>query len=127
MTDTDDDDEGTLFGVDELVEDAHRAGPAEAGLRAALERARTDGIVTVLDAGAIGAALLAARALDRADRLPSKTAVYAIAQSLTPYRELLHALRLPAAIAPGGVPLPTADVDGSGVPSWLSDEFGTPS
>jgi hypothetical protein len=119
-------DEGALFGVDELRE-AKRAGPAEAGLHKALVRAVADGIVTDLDAAAVGAALLGARALDRADFLPDKSAVYAIFQGLTPYRELLHALRLPAAIAPGGVPLPTGDGDASGVPSWLSDEFGTPS
>ena len=120
-------DEGALFGVDELHVDKRRAGRAEAGLMHALERAVEDGIVTDLDAGAVGAALIAARALDRAEGLPDKTAVYAIAQSLTPYREMLHALRLPTAIAPGGVPLPTTTDSQTGVPSWLSDEFGTPS
>jgi hypothetical protein len=118
--------DGALFDVDELHVDVTKAGQAEAGLAHALKHAADEGIVTDLDAGAVGAALVAARALDRADRLPDKSAVYAIAQSLTPYRELLHALRLPTAIAPGGVPLPTAAEGSPTVPTWLSDQFGTP-
>jgi hypothetical protein len=115
-----------LFGVDELAVAVHTVGRAEAGLVHALAQAEAEGIVTGLDAGAVGAALIAARSLDRAERLPDKSAVYAIAQSLTPYRELLHALRLPAAIAPGGVPLPSTTETKAGGPDWLHDLAGRP-
>jgi len=119
-------DDGVLFGVAELSTDTARMGRAEAGLVRALEQAEREGIITGLDGGGVGAALIAARKLDRADVSTASNAGYLVAQLMTPYREMLHALRLPAAIAPGGVPLPKPAESGDGRPSWLRDEFGKP-
>jgi hypothetical protein len=90
------DDGGALFELPELAVDA-RAGRCEAALHRALAAGIEDGTVVDVDAGLAAAALVAARALDRADRMDKPA--YAVAALLTPYREALHALRLPAAIA----------------------------
>lgn len=116
--------QGGLFEVREL-KPLPNARRAEAGLMAALEAAAADGVAVQLDAGLIGAALIAARALDRAEALPDKTAVYAVAQLLPPYQRALHGLRLPAEVAPVGTPrLPEPAGEDSGPPSWLRDSFG---
>src|SRR5205085_2749628 len=92
-----------LFDVPELkaLPNARRA---EAGLMKALQAAAADGSILELDAGLVSAALVAARALDRAEALADKSAVYAVAQLLPPYQKALHGLRLPAEVAPVGAP-----------------------
>jgi hypothetical protein len=120
---TTDDQSVTLFDVEELSVDLRRVGRAEAGLARALRQAVDDGVLVELDGGMIGAALIGARALDRAEALPDKSAVYAIAQCLPPYQKALHALRLPAEVAPVAAPsLPSSGSDDA--PDWLRD-FGT--
>lgn len=116
-------DEGALFEVPELVLDERRAGRCEAALHRSLTVAAGDGTVVDVDAGLAAAALVAARALDRAERMDKPA--YAVAALLTPYREALHALRLPAAIAPSTAALPStaAPVDLS---QLLGDAFGNP-
>lgn len=112
-----------LFGVAELAA-LPNARRTEAGLLAALRKAQTEGIVTETDAGLIGAALVAARALDRAEALADKTAVYAIAQLLPPFQRICHGLRLPLEVAPvSDKPGPAAP---AGVPSSWLDDLGTP-
>jgi hypothetical protein len=113
-----------LFDVEELAVPA-RAGRAEAGLGAALKAAADAELILDVDAGLVAAALIAARALDRAEAMPDKSAVYAVAQLLPPYQKALHALRLPAEAAPvaGRVPAGPA-TEGAGGPSWLGDTFG---
>lgn len=116
--------QGGLFDVAEL-KPLPNARRAEAGLMAALEKAAEDGSVLELDAGLVAAALIAARTLDRAEALPDKTAVYAVAQLLPPYQKALHGLRLPAEVAPVGTPrLPEPADQGDGRPSWMDDSFG---
>jgi hypothetical protein len=115
-------DDGALFDVPELRLE-QRAGRAERALHAAAAAGERDGTLLPTDAALLAAALFAARALDEADRVGGIKGGYLIAQSLTGYREALHALRLPTAIAPGAVPLPTGKQ--SGTPSWVSDTFGT--
>lgn len=118
-------DQGGLFEVPELAA-LPNAGRAEAGLMRALEAAARDKLVRDVDAGLVAGALVAARALDRAEALPDKTAVYAIAQVLPQFQKALHGLGLPLEPAPvGGSRLPDADAAGSGTPDWLRDEFGT--
>jgi hypothetical protein len=115
--------QGALFGVPELAPvDPRRGGAAEAGLRRAIDGA--DHLIDE-DAGLIGAALIAARALDAADRMPDAKRGYLIAQLMRPYQDALAGLRLPAAVEPAGgprgVPQPGAPVD---VASLLGDAFG---
>jgi hypothetical protein len=117
-------DDGALFGVSELHVDVGRVGRAEAGLARALEAAREAGTIVAEDAGLIGGALIAARALDKAERMDKPA--YAVAALLTPYREALHALRLPAAIAPAPVRAPEPGNSQDGPPEWFRDAFGTP-
>lgn len=110
-----------LFGLTELSPSpAARPGGCEVALHRALAAGVADGTVLEVDAGLAAAALVAARALDQADRM-SKPA-YAVAALLTPYRETLHALRLPAAIVPGGPALPQPGP--AETPEWLRDAFG---
>lgn len=110
-----------LFDVDELAA-SPRAGRTEAGLHKALEAAARDGVVVDLDGGLVAAALVAARALDRAEALPDKSAVYAVAQLLPPFQKALHGLRLPQELAPGMAGrLPDPTPAGDGAPSWLGD------
>ena len=115
------DDGGALFELPELVLDERKAGRCEVALHRALSAGIDAGTVVDIDAGLAAAALVAARALDRAERMDKPA--YAVAALLTPYREALHALRLPAAITPGGAPLPATDGQ-PGVPDWLRDAFG---
>ena len=120
-----------LFDVAEVV--AHprpgEVGRCERALVVALQAGAESGQLRKEDLGMIGGALIAARALDDAERWAGSKGggPYAVAAVLTPYREVLQALRLPAATAPeegGGPPVPP---DGQGgTPSWLSDHFGTP-
>lgn len=113
-----------LFDVPELTA-LPNAGRAEAGLMLALREAAQAALVQGVDGGLVAGALIAARALDRAEALPDKSAVYAVAQLLPPYQKALHGLGIPLERAPAGgpaVPVPTPE--GSGPPSWLSDEFG---
>lgn len=118
---TGDEDGGALFDLPELTVD-RRAGRCEVSLHHALAAGIADGTVVGVDAGLAAAALVAARALDRADRMDK--AAYAVAALLTPYREALHALRLPAAIGPAPAALPTPEGQ-SGAPDWLRDAFGS--
>lgn len=116
--------QGGLFDVPELA-GLPNARRAEAGLLRALEAAARDGVVTDLDAGMVGAALVGARTLDRAEGLPDKSAVYAVAQALPPYLKALQALRLPPELAPVAAPkLPEPPEETGGRPSWLDDAFG---
>lgn len=116
--------QGGLFGVTELAP-LRNAGRAEAGLGAALAAAAAEGVILQLDGGLVAAALVAARALDRAEALPDKSAVYAVAQLLPPFQKALHGLRLPAEVAPVATPrTPEPAPDASDRPSWLGDAFG---
>jgi hypothetical protein len=117
-------DQAGLFEVDELAA-LPNAGRAEAGLVAALRSAEAARIVGPADAALAAAALVTARALDRAEALPDKTAVYAIAQLLPPFQKALHGLRLPAEVTPvqEGPAVGPAD-EGAGVASWLGDALG---
>lgn len=113
-----------LFDVPELTA-LPNAGRAEAGLMLALREAAQAALVQGVDGGLVAGALIAARALDRAEALPDKSAVYAVAQLLPPYQKALHGLGIPLERSPAGgpaVPVPTPE--GSGPPSWLRDEFG---
>lgn len=112
-----------LFDVPELAIDVGRVGRVEAGLARALAAASNAGTIMAEDAGLIGAALVAARALDVAER--SAKPAYAVAALLAPYRECLHALRLPAAIAPAP-PAPAGPKSSGEAPEWFHDAFGTP-
>lgn len=112
-----------LFDVEEL-KPLPNARRAEAGLMFALEEAAGAGRLDTTTAGLVGGALIAARALDRAEALPEKTAVYAVAQLLPPFQRALEGLGLTVDQArPAGDTTPPA----AGAPSWVSDEFGTPS
>jgi hypothetical protein len=115
--------DGALFARDEVP--AGGVGPAEAALEVAVRAGEAAGTLVAEDAALVAAARHAARAMDWTMRTPSQKAIYAIAQSLTAYRETLHALRLPAAIAPAPVKPPAPADDGpKGDP--LRDLFGTP-
>jgi hypothetical protein len=113
-----------LFAADDVAALRHRPGVVEAGLTAAVEAAVAAGTLVAEDRGMIGAAMVAARKLDAADRMADKAGGYLVAQLLTPYRETLQALRLPAALAPVTAPPPTG---GQTDPAdWLRDAFGAP-
>lgn len=114
--------DGALFGVPELEVDTAKVGRVEAGLARSIDAGEKAGTLVPEDAGLIGAALVAARALDVAER--SSKPAYAVAALLTPYRECLAALRLPAAIAPAA-PRPPAG-GAPDTPDSLRDLFGTP-
>jgi hypothetical protein len=117
---------GSLFEVAELVEAApERMGQAEAGLWRAIRAGDEAGTLLPEDAGMIGAALVSARALDHADRNPNSKTGYLIAALTSPHREVLQALRLPAALAPSDPRAPKSSQ--SDEPDWLRDAFGTPS
>ena len=113
-----------LFDVDELVELDERSGRVERALAAAIAAGQKAGTLVDEDLGLIGSALAGAKALDRAERLPPHRSVYAIAQLLTPYRETLSALRLPAAVQPADGPRPPAAGGELGA-DLLRDLFGT--
>ncbi len=115
-------DDGALFGREEVP--VGGVGPAEAALNVAVAAGEKAGTLVAEDAALVAAARHAARAMDWAMRSPSPKAIYSIAQSLTAYRETLHALRLPAAIAPAPVKPPAAPAQPEGDP--LRDLFGTP-
>jgi hypothetical protein len=113
-----------LFGVAELAP-MPNARRVEAGLHRALAEALEARIIGPADAALAAAALATARALDRAEALPDKTAVYAIAQLLPPFQRALHGLRLPAELTPATVPAaePPAG-EGADAGDWLSDQLG---
>lgn len=115
-----------LFDVDELAPDPARMGRVEAALHRSLAAAEASGKLLPEDAGLAAAALVAARALDQveANANGSKTA-YAVQAVLSPYRECLHALRLPTAFAPASA-APVATGPSSGTPNWLHDLAGAP-
>lgn len=118
-------DQPGLFDVPELTA-LPNAGRAEAGLVRALREAADAAIIGPADAALAAGALVMARALDRAEAMPDKSAVYALAQAFPPYQKALHGLRLPAELAPAAVPPtgPDPTPSGLGVPDWLSDELG---
>lgn len=123
------DESGALFDVPELAADPARLGRVEAAVYAALRAGADAGTVLPEDAGLAAGALVAARALDVADRMMSnptqaKAAGYLVAQLLTPYREALHALRLPAELTPASPPAPNAGNGQDELASWLGDAFG---
>lgn len=102
-------------------------GRVETGLLAAIEAGRRAGTLVAEDLGLVGAALVGARGLDAAERgKPGqwRPEPYAIAALLTPYREALAALRLPAAVEPAEQPRPSAGTPADAA-SLLGDIFGT--
>jgi len=113
-----------LFSEEEIP--AGGVGPAEAALIVAAKAGHAAGTLVEEDEALLAAARHAARAMDWTMRSPSPKAIYAVAQSLTAYRECLHALRLPAAIAPAPAKLPEAKPATKDAGDWLSDHFGTP-
>ena len=113
-----------LFGVEELRFDPERRGRAEAGLMAAVAAAETAGKLIPEDAGMIGAALVAARALDQAEKFSGPKTPYAIQAAMPSLIEALYALRLPVKAAP--VPAPSAGISQTDPADWLGDAFGTP-
>jgi hypothetical protein len=121
-------DDGALFGREEVP--VGGIGPAEAALNVAVQAGEAAGTLVAEDAALVAAARHAARAMDWTMRTPSPKAIYAVAQSLTAYRETLHALRLPTAIAitasalRGGKPAGEEPDEPKGDP--LRDLFGTP-
>jgi hypothetical protein len=118
-------DDAGLFDVPELRLDAGRRGRVEAGLMRALEAADAAGKLIPEDGGMIGAALVAARALDHAEQFASAKTAYAIQAAMPSYMEALHALRLPVKVAP--VPAAaSAQVSQTDPSDWLGDAFGTP-
>lgn len=113
-----------LFEVEELERPLGN-GRVEAGTHRAIVEAEKLGKLLPEHAGLVAAALAAARTLDRAERLPDKSAVYAVPQIMRPYQDAMHALGLPqevAAVPAAGARLP-AESQGQGA-SWLSDELG---
>lgn len=116
--------QGELFGIPDARSrfDAE-PGQAEHGLRLAATTAHDAGQLIEQDAALLSAAFIAARALDRADRMDKPA--YAVAALLTPYRETLNNLRLPAALDP--VAAPAAGKTSDGAPDWMHEQFGTPS
>ena len=116
-----------LFGVEELRFDPQRRGRAEAGLMRALAAAEEAGKLIPEDAGMIGAALVAARALDQAERAGGPKTPYAIQAAMPSYMEALHALRIPVKTAPVPPATTAAPTEGqTDTPDWLRDAFGTP-
>lgn len=110
-----------LFDVSSDREPAGGRGRTEQLLDRAIAWGEKDGPLEQQDAGLVGGARVAARALDAAEKLGGKGSVYAVSALLTPYRELLAALRLPA---------PTEGVGskslGAEAQAWMEREFGTP-
>jgi hypothetical protein len=115
-------DDGALFGREAVP--VGGVGPAEAALNTAVAAGEKAGTLLEEDAALVAAARHAARAMDWTMRTPSPKAIYAVAQSLTAYRETLHALRLPAAIAP--LPVPKAPASAPEQGRSLDDLFGRP-
>lgn len=114
-----------LFDVPELLEAApEHMGQAEAGLWRAIRAGNEAGTLLPEDAGMIGAALVSARALDHADRHPNSKTGYLIAALTSPHREVLQALRLPAALTPSD-PRP-AGKSQTDLSELLGDAFGSP-
>lgn len=114
-----------LFDVREL-KPLPNARRVEAGLARALEEAAGSAVIGPVDAGLAAAAMVAARALDRAEAMPDKSAVYAVAQLLPPFQRALHGLRLPAEVTPVQErPAEPGASSDAGAPSWLGD-LGTP-
>jgi hypothetical protein len=113
--------------VTEALFDAPRlpTGRVEKGLQRSVAAGRTAGTLVDEDEGLIEGAFVAARALDRAETLPDKSAVYAIAQLMRPYQDALNALRLPAALTPATPPAPEPGNGRSGLEDLLRDSFGT--
>lgn len=124
--DVDEDQGAALFTLDELValDDGRPPGRVEAALAKAVAAGQAAGTLVAEDLGLIGSALVGAKALDRAELLPPGKSVYAVAQLLTPYRETLAALRLPAAVTPADGPRPPA-AGGEVGADLLRDLFGT--
>jgi len=115
----------SLFDVEELIEARpEHMGQAEAGLWRAIRAGHEAGTLLPEDAGMIGAALVSARALDHADRNPNSKTGYLIAALTSPHREVLQALRLPAALTPSD-PRPAA-AGQTDLSKLLGDSFGTP-
>lgn len=108
-----------------FAEPSRPAGRVETGTRTAVAAGRDAGTLVAEDNGMIEAALLAARALDRAETLPDKSAVYAIAQLLRPYQDAMHSLRLPTALTPATPPTPEPTNGRTGLEELLRDSFGT--
>ncbi len=119
-----DDDGAALFDVPELRLDAGRRGRCEAGLMRSLAAAEEAGKLIPEDAGMIGAALVAARALDQAEKFSGPKTPYAIQAAMPSYMEALHALRLPVKSAP--VPAAAPQVAQADPADWLGDAFGIP-
>lgn len=99
-------------------------GRVEQGLQTAIKAGRDSGTLVDEDLGLIGSALAGARAIDVAEWAGGVKAGYLIAQLMTPYRETLAALRLPAAVQPADGPRAPA-AGGSDASSSLRDLFGT--
>jgi hypothetical protein len=118
-------------GMDTLFPDleAHlppgRPGRVEAMLLRAIKAAQDAEVLVTEDWGLIGGALAGARALDMAERGGRGGGPYAVAALLSPYRETLQALRLPAELAPAEQPRPPAGTQPD-ASSLLGDWFGTP-
>lgn len=116
-------DQGELFGITEARPASLREpAQAERSLQRAARAAQDAGQLIDQDAALLAAAFIAARALDRCDRMDKPA--YAVAALLTPYRETLNNLRLPAALDP--VPAADPGKPSSGVPDWMGEQFGTP-
>jgi hypothetical protein len=115
----------SLFPELEAALPPGRPGRVEALLLRSIEAAQKASTLVVEDWGLVGGCLAAARALDTAERGGRGGGPYAVAALLSPYREALQALRLPAVLAPAEAPRPPAGtpVDAS---SLLGDIFGTP-
>lgn len=117
-----------LWDLDDVARLAIKPGErgrVERALIRALEAAAEAGHLIEEDLGLIGGALAGARAIDGAEKWPGLKGGYLVAQLLTPYREALAALRLPAAVNPADDPRPPANVSDD-APNWLSDHYGTP-
>lgn len=113
-----------LFDVPELQLDPSRRGRTEAGLMRALAAAEAAGKLIPEDAGMIGAALVAARALDQAETYSGPKTPYAIQAAMPSYMDALHSLRLPVKVAPvpAVAPSQAAQTDSA---DWFRDTFGT--
>lgn len=109
-----------LFDVPRLP-----TGRVEKSLEVAVKAGRDAGTLVDEDEGLIAAAFVAARALDKAEVLPDKSSVYAVAQLMRPFQDALNALRLPAALSPVSPPAPAQESQRS-TEDWLRDAFGTP-
>jgi len=125
MNDDDEDGQAGLFEVEALAA-LPNAGRAEAGVELALRAAVRDKLVRDVDGGLVAGVLILARAMDRAEALPDKVAVYALAQVGPQFQKALHGLGLPLEPGPiAGPRVPGAGQDGADAPSWLGD-LGTP-